>query len=161
MNLRRAILIGVLAACAHSQTVDEALTTMAPTLIASPQRSSDSLLSVALHDAVIEWRLPRPASVIIQASDIASPRVLPVLDSVRFFILDSAQIRELANHVGSVSYLTLGPLEFIGDSATVGIGTAWADRKPRGFARGGGCLWVYRKAAGKWARARMISCFDS
>jgi hypothetical protein len=160
----RAGLVGVVlvAACASSLTLDQAMTGIAPSSPAVPQTSTDSLLAEALRQAALEWHMR--GHVIIQQSGILSPHALPVVDSVSFYLLEPVRIQQLAiRHDVPFLDLSIQPKAFV-DSAEVGVSNTWLYRKTTNLGTrvgGGGCIWQFRKNAGRWRRSRVVSCVDS
>ena len=115
---RTAFFIILLAACAKTLTLEQALSRIVPSPPAQPESPADSLLLVAVSHAVVEG-IPDFAPrrrVIIEKRDAVSPRMLPVVDSVTFFILDLAGIQKLANRVGSFTFLRVHSPEIFGDA---------------------------------------------
>jgi hypothetical protein len=163
---RTAFFIVLLSACANTITLEQALSGIVPSAPAQPDSPADSLLLVALSDAVVEG-IPDFAprrQVIIEKRDAVSPRMLPVVDSVKFFILDLTGIQKLANRVGSFTFLRLHSPKIFGDSAEVAIGSVWAYKqtgRAAGGLGGGACAWMFTKQSGTWARTRVLGCIIS
>ncbi len=164
--LRTAFFIVLLSACANTITLEQALSGIVPSAPAQPDSPADSLLLIALSHAVVEG-IPDFAPrrrVIIEKRDAVSPRMLPVVDSVTFFILDLAGIQKLANRVGSFTFLRVHSPQIFGDSAEVAIGSVWAYKqtgRAAGGLGGGACAWTFTKQSGTWARTRVLGCIIS
>src|SRR5205809_3758198 len=101
--MRYTILIITLAflGCARSlPPLRQGLARLNPARPQPPLSTIDSLLSLALEQAVIHGVAdfpPHSREVIIRNSPFASAHVLPRMDSVTFYIVDSAQIQTLAD----------------------------------------------------------------
>ena len=130
-----------------------------------PVSVTDTVLSLALRHAVLEG-IPdfSPKSrVVVQADSLLSARALPVLDTVRFYVLEYDRIQELAHQSEDFTYLGFAPPEIRGDTVEIGIGSTWAYRK-KGFVSGlggGGCVWVFTRQDGRWVRSKVVSCIIS
>src|SRR2546422_7509231 len=87
--------------CARSlPPLRQGLARLTPARPQPPLSAIDSLLSLALEQAVIHGVAdfpPHSREVIIRNSPFASAHVLPRMDSVTFYIVDSAQIQTLAD----------------------------------------------------------------
>ena len=101
--------------------------------------------------------------MVIQADSFVTPRILPKIDSVTFYILHYDQIQELAHRTEDFTFLGFAKPEFRGDTAEVGIGSTWAYKRS-GFTSGmggGGCVWLFTRESGRWIRSKVISCVIS
>ena len=163
---RTAFFVVLVAACARTLTLEQGLSGIAPVPPAHPDSPADSLLLVAVSHVVVEG-IPDFAPrrrVIIEKRDAVSPRMLPLIDSVTFFILDRPGIQKLANRVGSFTFLRVHSPEIFGDSAKVAIGSVWAYKETGrsvGGLGGGACAWMFTKESGTWARKRVLGCIIS
>src|SRR2546430_17013991 len=109
---------------------------------------------------------PHSREIIIRNSPFASAHVLPRMDSVTFYIVDSAQIQTLPDRYGNVSYLLLGTTTIEADSAPAAIGNTFALRRCPGRGPGvlmaaGGCYWILRRHDGRWQIERLGGCLIS
>ena len=156
--------------CARSlPPLRQGLARLTPARPQPPLSAIDSLLSLALEQAVIHGVAdfpPHSREVIIRNSPFASAHVLPRMDSVTFYIVDSAQIQTLADRYGNVSYLLLGTTTIEADSATAAIGNTFALRRSPGrgpgvLMAGGGCYWILRRHDGTWQIERLGGCLIS
>ena len=170
--MRNTILIITLAflGCARSlPPLRQGLARLNPARPQPPLSTIDSLLSLALEQAVIHGVAdfpPHSREIIIRNSPFASAHVLPRMDSVTFYIVDSAQIQTLADRYGDVSYLLLGTTTTEADSATAAIGNTFALRRSPGrgpvvLMAGGGCYWILRRHDGRWQIERLGGCLIS
>ncbi len=147
------------------QNADVQLT---PTLPEPPSSATDSIISLALEQAVVHGMPPdlsrtRPRVLIIRDDAPVSARALPRIDSVAFSILDSAQIQALADRHESMDYLVVSGASIHGDSGTVGIGDHVAQRPHSGrgtrqFSTRRVCYWILRRHEGVWRIEREGGC---
>jgi hypothetical protein len=148
----------------------EGLASLTPTRPQLPLSAADSVLSLALEQALLHGIpdfAPRPRAAVIQSGGLASAHVLPRLNSVTFYILDSAQIQTLVDPDGDMPYLLVGHVTMEGDSATASIRCRFALRRAPGRDAGGigigggGCFWILRRHDGHWQIGRLGGCLVS
>ena len=160
----------LLAFCTPS--VPQTLATMPLAVPAAPTNDSETVLSLALQRAVMQENevpdyrlLPDPTRIVLlKATSLISPRILPATDKVHFILLSPEEIHELAEGHGHFLYLGVGLLSLAGDSALVSIGTGWApSRRNPGivYLSGGSCNWIFRKLDGVWHFERSRGCLIS
>ncbi len=139
----------------------------AATLPEPPSSATDSIVSLALEQAVVHGMPPdlsrtRPRVLIIRDDAPVSAHALPRIDSVAFYILDSMQIQALADRHESMDYLVVSGASIQGDSATVGIGDRVAQRPHSGrgryFSSRRTCFWILRRHEGVWTIEREGGC---
>lgn len=154
-------LLGAMA-CAHATSMDRALRGIAPTTATSPQSPVDSVVAIVLA-RVATTGLPdlQPARrVILQAGPSISPRALPSLDSVSWFLADSIWIRQAVERHGPLGIVSVAS-RAQGDSVTVQVNSVrwFPARSHISLLSLSGCAWLYRRVDDAWTMVRDYGCF--
>jgi hypothetical protein len=149
-------------------TLHEALSRMAPTTPQPPLTPQDSAVAVVLAYALTRGTAdfsPRPLVILQRGDGLATAHAIPSLDSVRVFLLEDRQIRQLANKYGDLNYLVAIQPTIDQDTAAITVVTRWAFRpRPDGIGvvdGGGACSWRVRRGETGWVIDTMYVCIIS
>ncbi len=127
---------------------------------------SDSVVAAVL-DLVATRGLPdfRPRrTVFIQKdSGIVSSSSLPLLDSVEFVLLDSAEVQHLANRVGSVNVIRVGRPIIQDDTARTGANSrvVWRQERIGRMISMSACAFRARRSTRQWQIDSTLGCLIS
>lgn|SRR2546425_1530377 len=164
--MRPTSLLLLSSACAATVTFSKAVERLSVTRSEPPLSAQDTIVALSIREAVLhgipDFELRR--HVIVQrVAGVVSSHALPQIDSVAFHLLDTLQIGELADKAGNFTYLRPSPPSIDGDSAMVGVASAYGlDRSPHrhgGMVGGGGCSWRTVRRSGAWVVDTLLGCY--
>jgi hypothetical protein len=133
----------------------------------APQNDKEAVISAALTRAIVDKEIPafdlltKDPRVALKNEtlfnsdsmiDSLGSGALPQSAGVRFILVSSAQIQDLAERSDSFVYVSVPSIHVIGNQATVVISTVLTTRKNNGIAfKGGGWFELaYVKTSGNW-----------
>jgi hypothetical protein len=145
-------------ACAAAKP--DSTSSLAPTKLAPPANLKDTILQVAIRDAIGHDSSATPRRVLLQPPPGVNPRrILPPLRGTTFVTLSSTEFQKLADRTSTITRLVVGTPRLYGDSATVEI---WMDSvTPRDSAivsGGGGCTYVLTRSTNGWRVEKRVTC---
>jgi hypothetical protein len=136
MRLALASCVVLIYGCAP--TLQNELAKIGPTRAEAPLTVEDTVMAMVLaQPGVYRTASYEPDHKVIVASPSGrlTPHAIPAIDSVTFFVLDTAAIQRLADRAGDVSYLTIAVPQIGRDTVLVGIVYVRALQHIRGRAR--------------------------
>ena len=165
--MRAITLALVSSACAAAVTFTNAVERLPLTRPEPPLNAQDTIVALAIREAVmrgIPGFEPRREVVVQRVPGLVTSRTLPQIDSVAFFLLDTFQIRTLADQAGEFMYLRPTPPRIDGDTAVVGLGSELG-LKHRTHVRAifgvGGCSWRAVRRSTTWVVDSTLGCIIS
>ncbi len=162
--MRSISLVLLSSACAATVTFTEAVGRLPVTRPELALTARDTIIALAIREAVlsgIPGFLPQRQVVVQRVPDIVSSHALPRIDSVAFFVLDTAQLTNVAVQGGNFAYLRPYPPRISGESAVVSLASKLALKAmPRGthFLDGGSCSWRAVRQSGTWVVDTVLGC---
>ena len=152
----------LLVSCLQTTPHAAALGRLRPTPPAAPHSASDTVLALALREAIGMGGVAAEHQVVLRQVDHLSAAALPAVDSISFYILDSAAIHALAARAGGFTFLHVGSVKVDGDSLQVPIAVFHAcNLDCRSFRYDRGCRWVFRQRFSRWESSGQALCLVS
>jgi len=165
--MRPISLVLLSSACAATVTFTEAVARLPRTSPELPLTAQDTIVALVIREAVLRGipDFPPQRQVVVQrVPEVVSSRALPRIDSVSFFLLDTAQMTKMAAQVGDFGYLRPHAPRIYGDTAVVSLATELA-LKPRPHRMlllgGAGCRWRAVRRSGAWVVDTVLGCLIS
>jgi len=145
-------------ACAATRT--DSTSSLAPTKLAPPANLQDTILQVAIRDAIGYDSSATPRRVLLQPPPgVNARRILPPLRGTTFVTLSRTEFQRLADRTGTITRFVVGTPRLYEDSATVEI---WVDSvTPRDSAivsSGGGCTYILTRSTNGWRVEKRVTC---